>query len=129
MKKRILIVDDDPNLAFLLAENLTDLGPDFEIETCHTGTQAIALNQINPFDLVITDLIMPGLSGLQVIRRLSHLYPGIKLMLMTSYGNEYIVSNAKKMGDVSYIAKPFSIEDMLTAIKQMLFNQSLNKVY
>jgi len=120
MKKRILVVDDEPNLAFLLAENLVDLGPDYEIEVSHSGPEALDLNTQNPFDLVITDLMMPEMNGLTLSKHLAEDKPGIKLILMTAYGNEDIALKAKNLGICSYITKPFEMEDMLTAVQTAL---------
>jgi len=120
MKKRILVVDDEPNLAFLLAENLADLGPAFEIEVSHSGPEALDLNTQNPFDLVITDLMMPEMNGLTLSKHLSEDKPDIKLILMTAYGNEDIALKAKDLGICSYITKPFEMEDMLTAVQSAL---------
>ena len=126
MKKRILVVDDEPNLAFLLAENLVDLGPDYEIEVSHSGPEALDLNTQNPFDLVITDLMMPEMNGLTLSKHLTEENPDIKLILMTAYGNEDIALKAKNLGICSYITKPFEMEDMLTAV-QTAFSQGQSK--
>lgn len=126
MKKRILVVDDEPNLAFLLAENLVDLGPDYEIAVSHSGSEALDLNTQNPFDLVITDLMMPEMNGLTLSKRLNEENPSIKLILMTAYGNEEIALKAKNLGICSYITKPFEMEDMLTAV-QTAFSQDQSK--
>jgi CheY-like chemotaxis protein len=118
MKKRILVVDDEPNLAFLLAENLVDLGPNYEIEACNSGTEALELNKANPFDLVITDLMMPEINGLALTKFLIQQKPEIKLILMTAYGNEDVALKAEKLGISGYITKPFVMEDMLAAVQQ-----------
>jgi DNA-binding NtrC family response regulator len=117
MKKRILIVDDEPNLAFLLAENLVDLGPDYEIEVCNSSADALVLNKEKPFDLVITDLMMPEINGLTLSKYLIQQKPEIKLILVTAYGNEEIAIRAKNLGISSYITKPFDMEDMLMAVQ------------
>jgi CheY-like chemotaxis protein len=120
MKKRILIVDDEPNLAYLLAENLIDLGPNYEIETCYSGAEALALNKVKPFDLVITDLMMPEMNGLALTRSLTQQPPGPKCILITAYGSEEIALKAKSLGISSYITKPFDMDDMLTAVQSAL---------
>jgi two-component system response regulator AtoC len=120
MKKRILIVDDEPNLAFLLAENLLDLGPNYEIETCHSSADALALTKVKPFDLVITDLMMPEMNGLTLSRFLIQERPGLKMILVTAYGNEEVALKAKNLGICSYITKPFDMDDMLIAVQAAL---------
>jgi two-component system chemotaxis response regulator CheY len=129
MKKRILIVDDEPNLAFLLAENLVDLGPDYEIEVCNSSTDALALNKARPFDLVITDLMMPDINGLALTKYLFQQQPEIKLILITAYGNEDIAMKAQKLGVSSYITKPFEMEDMLEAVQSALKTTPVSQAY
>jgi two-component system chemotaxis response regulator CheY len=129
MKKRILIVDDEPNLAFLLAENLVDLGPDYEIEVCNSSADALALNKARPFDLVITDLMMPDINGLALTKYLIQQQPEIKLILITAYGNEDIAMKAQKLGISRYITKPFEMEDMLEAVESALNTTPVSQAY
>lgn len=129
MKKRILIVDDEPNLAFLLAENLVDLGPNYEIEVCNSSADALTLNQEKPFDLVITDLMMPDINGLALTKYLTQQKPEIKLILMTAYGNEEVALKAQKLGISSYITKPFDMEDMLIAVQTALDTNFVGQVH
>jgi len=127
MKKRILIVDDEPNLAFLLAENLVDLGPDYEIEVCNSSADALALNKARPFDLVITDLMMPDINGLTLTKYLIKQRPEIKLILITAYGNEDVALKARKLGVSNYITKPFEMEDMLEAVHAAFETTSVSR--
>lgn len=129
MKKRILIVDDEPNLAFLLAENLVDLGPNYEIEVCNSSADALTLNQEKPFDLVITDLMMPDINGLALTKYLTQQKPEIKLILMTAYGNEEVALKAQKLGISSYITKPFAMEDMLMAVQTALDGEPVGRTH
>jgi DNA-binding NtrC family response regulator len=120
MKKRILIVDDEPTLTFLLTENLADLGPDYEVEACNSGAEALALTCTQPFDLVITDLRMPGLNGMQLIRRLTGLWPRLKFILMTAYSDDLIAQKPVDLCVSKFIAKPFTTEQMLAAVRATL---------
>ncbi len=129
MKKRILIVDDEPNLAFLLAENLIDLGPDYEIEVCNSSADALALNKEKPFDLVITDLMMPEINGLTLSKYLIQQWSEIKLILITAYANEEIAIRAKNLGISSHITKPFDMEDMLIAVQTALDTNFVGQVH
>jgi CheY-like chemotaxis protein len=108
-------------LTFFLAENLADLGPEYEIESCNSGTEALMmLHKAPTFDLIITDLMMPDISGLQIVRLLKEQQLPTKVILMTAHGNEETALKAKKLGVTSYIAKPFEIEEMLTTICEVL---------
>src|SRR5947209_20419547 len=79
---RILIVDDDPDIHLLLAAALRD--PNYLIEDRYDGLQALSLLETQPFDLVITDVRMPGLDGLELLRRIHEVRPVTKVIVMTS---------------------------------------------
>ncbi len=122
MSQRILIVDNEPGVIYFLAENLADLGPDYEIETCQSGEEALVQATIKRFDLVITDFRMPGINGLQLIRFLRDQQPRIKLILMTAYGDQSVALMARQLQLNGYITKPFEMEEMLTTVKTVLAN-------
>ncbi len=120
MVKRILIVDDEENVVFFLAENLAELGPGYEIETACSGPEALARMAPSPFDLVVTDLRMPGMDGLMLIKRIRARYPQTRLILMTAYGDAGVETTAYRLGACRYIAKPFTIEELITQVRQAL---------
>ncbi len=124
MKKRLLIVDNEPGLTFFLAENLSELGPDYEIETCHNGKEAVALTGAGEFNLVITDYRMPEMNGLQLIRFFNQHHPNTQLILMTAYGSEIPALQTQYLNIAQYITKPFAMEDMLAAVQAAIETQS-----
>ena len=120
MAKRILIVDDEESVAFFLAEHLTELGADYQVETARSGEEALALMDRQSFDLIVTDLRMPGINGLDLIEQARRRSPHTRLILMTAYGNQRVETTAYQLGACRYLAKPFRIQDLVSAVQAAL---------
>ena len=120
MKKRILIVDDEENVRFFLAENLTLSDPDCEVETVSSGYAALSQLVAKPFDLLITDLRLSGMSGLDLVRRAHLISPRTRTMLITAYGSSLIEAEAHRLNVHRYITKPFRIEQFIQAAQEAL---------
>ena len=87
-KKRVLIVDDAKDILFLLTHSIKRLGPDYEVSTATDGPTALEQIQKQKFDLVITDYMMGGMTGLDLVQRLRDLAPETKVVLMSAWGNK-----------------------------------------
>jgi CheY-like chemotaxis protein len=120
MSKRILIVDDERSLVFLLGENLRTMGSEYQVQTAHCGEDALDKATREPFDLIVTDHRMPGMSGLELIRRLRHVNPSIRTILITAYGDDIIEAEACQLGVFRYIRKPFQADEFLRATEEAL---------
>lgn len=120
MSKRILIVDDEESVAFFLAESLVELKAGYQVETACSAREALARMAQRPFDLVVTDLKMPDMNGLELMERVRQQYPRTRLILMTAYGNTRIESAAYRLGACRYITKPFKIEQLAVAVDTAL---------
>jgi Response regulator containing CheY-like receiver, AAA-type ATPase, and DNA-binding domains len=118
--KRILIVDDEESVAFFLAENLAEQGPDYQVETASSGEEALAKITAQPFDLVITDLRMSGINGLELMERTRTLSPHTRLILMTAYGSPDVEATSYRLGACRYLAKPFPIQALFAAVQEAL---------
>jgi len=116
-KKRILVVDDEVKLAFLLKQSLLNLGPEFEIETANSGLEALKIMESNPCDLLITDFRMRGMGGLDLMRAIKSESPETLVILMTAYGSPEIVAEAKRLDVYRYITKPFPIEEFQQIVR------------
>lgn len=114
----ILIVDDDPQLRQSFEKLLTTEG--HTVQTAATGEAAINLVQANPPDLVIMDIRMPGMSGLEAFRTIHDLEPKLPVIIMTAFGTTETAIEATKLGAFDYVLKPFEIPDVLTLISQAL---------
>lgn len=114
MKRKILVVDDEKMLARALAAKLSRDG--YHTATAHTGEEALRLTQSGGFDLVVTDLKMPGVGGIELIRRLARTSPHTKAVVMTAYGTMESVLEALRLGVCDFVMKPFRTADLLAAI-------------
>ncbi len=108
--QRILIVDDDELSAEFLTEAVRDLG--HRAETAHTAERAIERVAEADFDLVITDLRMPGKDGLELIAELSRSHPGLGLVLVTAHGSVESAVEAMRLGAADFMMKPVSPETL-----------------
>jgi len=126
MGKRILIVDDEESVVFFLGENLAELGPGYHVETARSGEEALTKIAQQPFDLVITDLRMPGVDGLELLESIRATDPKTRLILMTAYGSDRVEAEARRLKVYRYITKPFKIEDLVDAARQALGDMALS---
>ncbi len=110
MIKRLLLVDDEQFLLESLKDGLVDFNNIFETKICFSVDEAIKLTNLYRFDLVITDIRMPGKSGIDLFMHLKeHNFLG-KVMAMTAYGNEEIFNKINALGAMKIITKPFDFE-------------------
>lgn len=114
----ILIVDDDPRIQTLLRQLLRTKG--HEGVTAESGHDALEKLKVHPFDLVITDLRMPKMNGMQLLGQVKALYPEIPVIMVTAYASEDTTVEAVKLGVFDYLAKPFKIDELLGAIGRAL---------
>lgn len=119
--KRILVIDDNEVFRWSLSKTLKAAG--FEVEVAPEGSAAIKLFKQQPFDLIITDLIMPGKEGLETIMDLKKLNSHIKIIAMSGGGRsdagEYLPL-AKGLGASHTLTKPFTEDELLGAISNLL---------
>jgi two-component system response regulator AtoC len=120
MGKHILIVDDEESVAFFLKENLAAVDTGYEVEMACSGEEALSRMAIQSFDLVITDLRMPGIGGLALMEQVQSRYPHTRLILMTAYGDAEIEATAYRLGACHYITKPFTIEKLTAVVRKAL---------
>jgi DNA-binding NtrC family response regulator len=114
---KILLIEDDVAIATTLRRVLADEGYGIEIETTGEGGLA-AVKKDGGYDVVITDLKLPGLSGLQLVRELHPEYPRLPILMMTAHGTTETAIEAIQSGAFDYIVKPFEISELLRLVKQ-----------
>ncbi len=118
--KHILVVEDEPLLALALRGALTSrAGGGYEVEISPLGSEALDRLAEKPVDLVVVDLRMPGMSGLEVIRRTRSMSPSTRTMLITAFGSRDVQEAATELSAV-YLAKPFSLHEFLGVVQKML---------
>lgn len=115
---RILVVDDAPDTLELLQRNLASQG--CAVHTASGAADALALLESLPVDLVVTDVRMPGLSGLDLIRRVRARHPGVELIVITGYATVEGAVESLQLGACDYLAKPFTDEELFHAVRRVL---------
>jgi two-component system response regulator FlrC len=120
--KQILIADDDLSMRMALAESLEQCG--FEVETAENGADALSKFQRGKFEVVITDMRMPKMTGMDVLRGVKKISSQTPVILITAYGTVKTAVEAMKEGAAEFIMKPFSLDDLEFAVKNVL---ALNK--
>jgi len=119
--QRILLVDDDDALRKLLRLNLIKMG--YAVAEAANGKEALAMQQSEPADVILTDLIMPEKEGLETIGELRKKFPGVRIIAMSGGGRVDAANNlkvAKLMGADHAMAKPFSYQELADAIAKVM---------
>jgi YesN/AraC family two-component response regulator len=117
--KYILIADDEPTLLFFLQQDLQQADFACQVHTANTGDEALQHLRQRRYDLLVSDLRMPGLNGLQLIEAARALHPHICTILMTAYGSTELQAEANRLRVDGYLSKPFStatLKDMAVNI-------------
>ena len=121
--ERILVVDDEEQMRDLLVKVLERKG--YQVSVCGNGADALAFLEREPVDLVVTDVRMPGLSGMEALRAIKELNPEIVVIIMTAFGSIDQAVQAVKEGAYDYINKPFKIDEMMLTIEKALEERRL----
>ena len=118
LPKRILIVDDDPDVHRLLEAALGS--PDRRIESAYDGLAGLERLQAAPYDLVMTDVNMPGLDGMALLERIHKLRPGTKVVVMTVANTPEIIVAAIRERAFAYFSKPFTLDEVGVMVERAL---------
>ena len=115
---KILVVDDEASIREMIKKGLSQMGG-FNVETAQNGAEAIEKIEKEVFDLVLTDLKMPEMDGLELLKNIKGTRPEVMVILMTAYGSIETAVEAMKMGADDYITKPFNIDHLLLRISKV----------
>lgn len=115
---KILVVDDDIDMRDNLVEILS--ASDFEIATAENGEEALALVKENPFELVLLDLLMPGMSGMDVLPMIKLENPATQVIMVTAFSTIDNAVEAMRKGADDYITKPFKIDELRMTVRKCL---------
>jgi DNA-binding NtrC family response regulator len=121
--RTIHVIDDEPIILEVLGQLLTSEG--YEVENSSSGEDALQKYETRTFDLVLLDLMMPGMSGLDVLRALHRIHPQALVIIITAYASVESAIEAMKIGAFDYIQKPFKHEELLLTIARALDHKSL----
>ena len=125
MIKKILIVDDEEGVRYSFKRFLND--PTYRITQAQNGTEALSKFNRGNFDLIILDVRLPDISGLEVLKTIKSQDPKIVVLIMTAYSATEIAIEATKLGAYDYIIKPFSIPEIKKIIDEALYCSHLMK--
>ncbi|HBK80485.1 MAG TPA: two-component system response regulator [Nitrospinae bacterium] len=107
---RILIVDDEVDVLIFLARELRD--QDYEVETAPSGEEAIEKIKANRPHLMLLDINMPGMGGLETLKKAKEIDPHLAVVMVTAVAEEDIAKDAIKMGAYDYIQKPIDLDHL-----------------
>lgn len=118
MKPKILIIEDEPTMRIGMTHLLSSSG--YHVKSCKDGEEGIATIEREAFDLVITDMRLPGFDGLSVLKRVKALSPSTGVIIITAYAEVKTAVQAIKDGAFDYVSKPFSNDELLILIERFL---------
>ncbi|HPA99678.1 MAG TPA: response regulator [Candidatus Marinimicrobia bacterium] len=115
---KILIVDDEQNVCEFLGEFLQDKG--YLVIKARSGSKALRYLEKNNPDLVLLDILMPGMSGLEVLKRIRKLYPDLPVIILTGVKDKRVVDDIINIGPVDFIPKPIDLDVLEKCISSNL---------
>jgi two-component system response regulator PilR (NtrC family) len=119
----IHVIDDEPVIHDVLAQLLTSEG--YEVEISASGEEAMEKFPSQSFDVILLDLLMPGMDGIEVLRRIKKVDPLAPVIIITAYGSVESAISAMKIGALDYVQKPFKHDDLLLAIEKAVERKRL----
>lgn len=122
MRGRILIIDDDHNVRDVLSCFLEGLG--FEVIQAVNGSSVMPLVREHRPDLIVCDLVMPGISGIQVLKQVKLEFPAQPVLMMSGIQEEEVAREALDLGALDYLTKPVSLETLETKFINPMFDRS-----
>ncbi len=117
-KTKVLLVDDEEEFVHTLAERLQLRGID--ALSCTKGEEALELIEEDPPQLVVLDVLMPGIGGLEVLKGIKGRHPEIQVILLTGRGSEKEGMEGTRLGAFDYLMKPLRIEDLIRKMREAL---------
>ncbi|OGQ11270.1 MAG: hypothetical protein A2026_09395 [Deltaproteobacteria bacterium RBG_19FT_COMBO_46_12] len=115
---RIMVIDDEPLMRITVQDALAAEG--YKVTTAETGEKGLTLQRVNPTDILITDLKLPDMDGIQILKEVKTISPETQVIMITAYGSIDSAVTAMKEGANDYLTKPFAINELLLIIKRIL---------
>ena len=127
MKKigRVMVVDDEENIREVLSNYLNSLG--YEVETANDGQDALEKFEVGGYDLIISDLLMPTIDGLELLKKIRDKDREVIFLMITGYPSIETAVEAIKKGAYDYITKPFHMEDVKLRIERAFEKKNLRQ--
>jgi DNA-binding response OmpR family regulator len=117
-RPRILVIDDEPDLCETLEMVLSEAG--YAVTTAASGDAAVELAKRESFDLVMTDLRMPGLGGVETVAALKRLHPAMAVLVVSGYASDEARRRCREEGVTWIIHKPFDLDELLDVVRAAL---------
>ncbi|MDY7040684.1 MAG: response regulator, partial [Chloroflexota bacterium] len=124
-KERILIADDEEDIRDLCARVLRSVG--YQVECVEDGLQVVEAAHRETFDLLLTDILMPGLGGLEAAQAVQEFSPDIVCVVITGHGTMDMAIEALKLGFYEFVAKPFTPDELIRAVGHALERERLRR--
>jgi DNA-binding NtrC family response regulator len=122
MRSRVLVVDDKENIVSLLS---TVLGSTHDVTTSKDGEHALALALAGDFDVIVSDIRMPGLDGMSLLHEIRRSKPDVEIVLMTAFGSVEKAVEAMRAGAYDYLSKPFDPDEALLTVERAIERKRL----
>ena len=119
MTEKILVIDDEMDMLMMLRMLIED-NTDHSVETTNNPSEGLKRLSDEPFDLVITDLKMPGIDGMELFAEIRKSVPHLPVILITAYGSQEVADEAIREGISDFITKPFKKDRILFSIQRSL---------
>lgn len=116
MTTHVLLIDDEREFVTTLAERLEIRG--FSTTTAENGEAGLALIRASAFDVVLLDLLMPGMNGLETLKQIRLIAPGLPVILLTGHGSTHEGMEGMRLGAVDYLMKPLAIDELLKKLQE-----------
>lgn len=121
--KKVLIVDDEETLTWSMSKSLAKDKDKYEVIVANSGKEALNILKQNHIDLVISDIRMPDMNGLDLLVQIKKEYPKTKVIIMTAYGSSDVQKEANRRGSLYYIEKPFEINEIRKVIIDLIYKK------
>jgi DNA-binding response OmpR family regulator/predicted regulator of Ras-like GTPase activity (Roadblock/LC7/MglB family) len=118
--RKVLVVDDEEELVRYIAEYLGSFPGEFKVTTASTGEEGLRLIGERQFDLLLTDIRLPGIDGLQLVHAALRIVPGLRVIVMTAFGSEEMRTVAEHVGAIDFIEKPLDLEDLRLTLHETM---------
>ncbi len=124
---RILVVDDDPGMRLAMVETLKR--KKYQVDSAEDGASGLTRLARHPYQALITDMRMPGMTGLELLGQVKKVSPATEVILVTAYGTVETAVDAMKVGAYDYLQKPFSTNDLEEIVYNALLKNTPEKVF
>ena len=119
-RETVLVVEDEHALRAVARRMLAGFGYRVLVASSGEGALAVLKEHAEPIDLVITDVIMPGISGRELAKRLAVVRPGLRILFMSGYADDALADHGVLAADVAYLQKPFTPDELARRVREVL---------